>query len=400
MEKGMYKYDDVVYGEIYLSEEEQAIVQTPQFQRLKKLKQLGHLKFNNGLEHTHNRFNHCIGTFHAAKLMLDALERNTPWLLGNNNKIPLVYRKAVLLAALLHDVGHGPFSHSWEHVAHNYEHEKIGFACVDKIFATIKKTFFPELRENDNYGVRLIKALIQGKINKLSSFSIELPEKYQFIFEIVSNEHQKIDVDKWDYLKRDHYHLKDICSPDMDFDDVFLQASISQCGKHIQYRYEDYGRIYKLFAARWQFHRKCYLLPNNAILDDILRIAVNETKAKINGVNICEINAENNMAAFLELTDEKVLELIEKHPLSKLLTGQTEFCRLQDNEKLKEVSGQTKIHIPSVMSYLSCDNFQFSGDPKDKPAVTDETETIEEAISFYTDETKIFYKIDILEPKQ
>lgn len=170
----------------------------------------------------------------------------------------------------------------------------------------------------------------------------------------------------------------------MDFDDVFLQASISQCGKHIQYRYEDYGRIYKLFAARWQFHRKCYLLPNNAILDDILRIAVNETKAKINGVNICEINAENNMAAFLELTDEKVLKLIEKHRLSKLLTGQTEFCRLQDNEKLKVVSiknkiflialtalflyifqsGQTKIHIPSVMSYLNCDNFQFSGDPK------------------------------------
>lgn len=142
----------------------------------------------------------------------------------------------------------------------------------------------------------------------------------------------------------------------MDFDDVFLQASISQCGKHIQYRYEDYGRIYKLFAARWQFHRKCYLLPNNAILDDILRIAVNKTEPEIESVNICEINAKKNMKAFLELTDEKVLKLIEEHPLSKLLTGQTEFCRLQDNEKLKKV---VSIKKQNIFNCINCIVFVY-----------------------------------------
>ncbi|XP_061393612.1 deoxynucleoside triphosphate triphosphohydrolase SAMHD1 homolog [Musca vetustissima] len=376
---------DVVYGKIYLPPDVTVIIQTPQFQRLKQLKQLGLLKLKNGLEQKHNRYHHCIGTYHAAGLMLEALEKNTPWLSENNNRIPLLYRQAVQIAALLHDIGHGPFSHTWERIAHNYEHEKIGFACVDEIFASIDETLFPELRANNNYGIRLIKSLIQGKIKKLPSFQLELPKKYHFIFGIVSNEHYKIDVDKWDYLKRDHYYLNEICSPNMDFDDVFLKAKVSQCGEYIEYRYEDYRRIYNLLAARWHFHRDCYQLASNLISDEIFRLAIAETKANIDGVEIEDINAEHDMPAFLKMTDENVMRLIDNHPLSTLLTSDTEFHQLKDNEELQEVISQTKIDIPSVTSFIDCDIFQFYGTPQDKPVVIDETKNIRCFVQFNYD---------------
>ncbi|XP_073844039.1 SAM and HD domain containing deoxynucleoside triphosphate triphosphohydrolase falten [Musca autumnalis] len=394
----MCEIQDVVYGRVCLPPDVTAIIQTPLFQRLKHVKQLGLLKLKDGMEQTHTRYHHCIGTYHAAGLMLDALEKNTPWLSENNNRIPQLYRQAVQIAALLHDIGHGPFSHTWERIALNYKHEKVGFACVDKIFASIDKSLFPELRANNNYGIDLIKALIQGKIKKLSSFQIELPKKYHFIFGIVHYKRYKVDVDKWDYLKRDSYYLKDLCAPNMDFDDVFLKAKVSECGEYIEYRYEDYRKIYNLFAARWYFHRDCYQLPSNIISDEILRLAITETNGEIENVKIENINAEHNMSAFLKMTDEYVMRLIGNHPLSKLLTSETKFCQLDDSEELKEAVFQTKIDIPSVTSFINCDIFKFYGDVKDKPVVIDETETIKCTIKFNYDisKRKVFYKIQHL----
>ena len=167
-------------------------------------------------------------------------------------------------------------------------------------------------------------------------FSIIL-QYYSLFYElqIVSNGYTKLDVDKWDYLRRDFYYLQHIAQPNMDFNDVFLKAKISSCGSHIEYRYEDYNKIYNLFLARYDFHEYCYSLPEYYLTNHILSMAVQEIKPKINNILITQLDSYN-MPEFLQLTDNHVLELIKDSKLSKFLRNDTKYQQLEI-DKLEEV---------------------------------------------------------------
>src|SRR5699024_8450967 len=89
------------------------LIATPEFQRLRRIKQLGTTFFTfHGAEHS--RFNHSLGVYEIVRRIIRKIEANPHW----NKEEELV----TLCAALLHDVGHGPFSHSFEKVfALNHE---------------------------------------------------------------------------------------------------------------------------------------------------------------------------------------------------------------------------------------------------------------------------------------
>lgn len=110
----------------------------------------------------------------------------------------------------------------------------------------------------------------------------------------------------------------------MDFNEVFLMARASECGSHIEYRYEDYDKIYNLFAARYDFHVHCYTLPENLLYDYILNMAIHEIQPKIHDIFVTEIGARNAIE-FLEMTDNNLLKLIESSKLSKFFQDDTQF---------------------------------------------------------------------------
>ncbi|RLI73563.1 HD domain-containing protein [Archaeoglobales archaeon] len=148
---------DPIHGQIRLNERITKIIDTPQFQRLRRIKQLG---FANlvypGANHT--RFEHSLGVMHIASLLTDDEE--------------------IVIAALLHDIGHTPFSHCSERIAKKYlkyEHEDV------------KKVISGELKD----------ALIDEGVN-LASIS-----KLVRSNPIVSGE---IDADRMDYLVRDSHY--------------------------------------------------------------------------------------------------------------------------------------------------------------------------------------------------
>ncbi len=145
------------------------LVQTPEVQRLRRIRQLGvgHLVFP-GAEHT--RFNHALG---AMALMQDALkslaEKGTP-ISGDEYA-------AALAAALLHDVGHGPFSHTLEHtLIRGFHHE-----AMSRVFLA---------RINDRFGGALDLAL------RIFDGTYARP----FFHELVASQ---LDMDRLDYLRRD-----------------------------------------------------------------------------------------------------------------------------------------------------------------------------------------------------
>ncbi|EDW69847.1 deoxynucleoside triphosphate triphosphohydrolase SAMHD1 homolog [Drosophila virilis] len=295
--------EDEVHGVIEIPSHIEEVVNHALFQRLKKVQQLGLLSVTAKPEATHTRYDHCIGTYRSAKDLLNALKRNSNY----DRELPEWCREAVEIAALLHDVGHGPFSHYWEQVCgESFDHEQNGLVCVDKIFGDMKSKKLRTLRDDNNgRGVQLIKALILGKSELLTYPMMG----HGYIFDIVHNSRNGLDVDKWDYLRRDNKRLNLLSEDEMQFDDVFLKARVSPDGQCIQYRYDDYHLIYKLYVARWRLHIGAYQLPKALAYDQILCKIVRRCKPHL-------ISVRADSKEWLGLYDERVLQMIDCDPVT------------------------------------------------------------------------------------
>ncbi|MFP3946580.1 MAG: HD domain-containing protein [Archaeoglobaceae archaeon] len=160
---------DPIHGNITFEDWVIDVIDTPCFQRLRRIKQIG---FGNlvypGANHT--RFEHSIGTMHVAKLLTQRMD------------ISEKIKDEIIAAALIHDLGHPPFSHSSENLINRYlglEHEDIR--------SLVKDT---EIRD-----VLVEKGLRLGKILQ--------HVKGESNIDIVSGD---IDADRMDYLVRDSYY--------------------------------------------------------------------------------------------------------------------------------------------------------------------------------------------------
>lgn len=164
--------NDPVYGFITIpSDLIFDLIEHPYFQRLRYIKQLGmtHLVYPGAL---HTRFHHALGAMHLMKLAIETLRSK-----GNN--ITADEEEAALIAILLHDIGHGPFSHALEHtIVEGISHEHISTLLMDKL--------------NEQFDGRLQLAL--------EIFNKRYTKSY--LHQLVSSQ---LDLDRMDYLNRDSF---------------------------------------------------------------------------------------------------------------------------------------------------------------------------------------------------
>jgi HD superfamily phosphohydrolase len=164
--------NDPIYGFVSIPNELiYDLIDHPYFQRLRRIKQLGltNLVFPGAL---HTRFHHAIGAMH---LMQEAVQT----LRQKDIVITEEEENAVLIAILLHDIGHGPFSHALEHsIVKGVHHETLSSLFMNKL--------------NGEFDGKLSLAI---KI-----FNNDHPK--QFLHQLVSSQ---LDMDRLDYLKRDSF---------------------------------------------------------------------------------------------------------------------------------------------------------------------------------------------------
>lgn len=164
--------NDPVYGFITIpSDLIYDLISHPYFQRLRYIKQLGmtHLVYPGAL---HTRFHHALGAMHLMGLSLEVL-RNKGHIISTEEE------EAATIALLLHDIGHGPFSHSLEHtLARGIQHEDISRLIMDKL----NKEF-------------------EGKLDlAISIFKNQYHRA--FFYQLISGQ---VDLDRMDYLNRDSF---------------------------------------------------------------------------------------------------------------------------------------------------------------------------------------------------
>jgi len=213
------------------------IIDTYEFQRLRDLKQLGATYFVFPSA-SHNRFEHSIGVSHLAGIMMNELYLKQPELEITDRLIELVR-----IAALVHDLGHGPFSHLYDHYVKNedeYEHEYRGL----DIFKKMVKKYNLDLSKDE---ITVICDIIDPPTNL---------QEY-WLYQIVNNKINHIDVDKIDYILRDSYHIGLFHN---DFSRILTMIKVLPYNKSLVLAWHEKVQhdIYLLFSCRYRLHKQIY----------------------------------------------------------------------------------------------------------------------------------------------
>ncbi|KAJ4824721.1 hypothetical protein Tsubulata_045534 [Turnera subulata] len=240
---------DNVHGNIYLDPLALRFIDTEQFQRLRDLKQLGvtHMVYPGA---THTRFEHSLGVYRLAGEAVQQLKTYQGLELGIEN----FDIQTVKIAGLLHDVGHGPISHLFERgflprviPGSTWSHELMSANLVDYTVDEHNIDIDPEM-------LRRVKEMILAS----SEFAqTKNTREKRFLYDIVANGRNGIDVDKFDYIIRDCR----ACGLGCSFEFQRLMETMRVMGDEICYRAKDYLTVHKLFSTRADLYRTVYMHP-------------------------------------------------------------------------------------------------------------------------------------------
>jgi hypothetical protein len=282
-EEEMQERFDAVYGSVRLSRRLWALTQTPEFSRLGALRQVP-CAAKEFPRMSHTRAEHSIGVAHLTGLLGRALIGGLGW--EGSARDPLLFRMQA--AALFHDAGHGPFSHTFDHVVagisptHATDHEARSCAIVERVARR-------ETRLMSSDDARWICWMIDPARRPM-------PEGAPaFAGEVVCNQRHGIDTDNTDYKLRDS-------AAGAGFRDGVLEA-ISRCrvvsGGSWAFDAADAACVEELCRMRERLHETIYNHPRCMEREMAIRDALGEVHRAIDLVA-----ASRDVEALLRLTDD------------------------------------------------------------------------------------------------
>ncbi len=235
-------FNDPVYGFISIPYDIVFdVIEHPYFQRLRRIQQLGlsSLVYPGA---THSRFHHSLGAMHLMYRSLEVLK-------SKGHEITEDESQAAVLAILMHDLGHGPFSHSLEGVLlDGVHHEHISMSLMSSL--------------QDIFGAPITKAI--------SIFTNQYPKK--FLHQLVSGQ---LDMDRLDYLNRDSFYTG-VSEGVIGYDRIINMLDVYD--GNIVVEEKGIYSIEKFIVARRLMYWQVYLHKTGLVADLMLKNAILRAK--------------------------------------------------------------------------------------------------------------------------
>ncbi len=279
------------------------VIEHPYFQRLRRISQTGLLSlvFPGA---THTRFHHALGAMH---LMFTALET----LKLKGVKISADEERAAMLAILLHDIGHGPYSHALESVLmQDCHHENISLWLMDEL----NKEFMGELS--------LAIEMFRGEYSR------------KFFNQLISSQ---LDVDRLDYLKRDSFYTG---VAEGNVNTQRITSMINVCDDELVVDAKGVYSVENFLTARMFMYWQVYFHKTSAIGEHLLIRLMK--RAKQLAVSGAEVPATPTLGYFLQKAPD------EKMTAEDLL----KFTELDDSDVFLAMKSWLN-HPDFLLSYFS-----------------------------------------------
>ena len=275
---------DCIHGFIVVPKLCELFIDQPEFQRLRRIKQLGnvHRVFPSA---NHTRFEHSIGVMHLAGVV------------GKHLKIKGRLLELIQLAGLYHDIGHLPYSHLFDKALEIIKPEGVLRHHEDRSIQTLHKVCNRLCSASMNLltdkEIEFVSACIKG---------IPLNGYPRHYFQIVAS---YVDVDKMDYLIRDAYHTG---MPNFQIEYIIHNMTIDQEG-NMAFNRKAMGDIKNIFETRQKMHDLVY---QHAVC------------LEYDTMYICMILRLKDVIDYNELCDCKLESMLMSHPKTKLIYEQIE----------------------------------------------------------------------------
>ncbi len=250
---------DSVHGDIFVPERFLDVVDSRVFQRLRRIKQLSTADYVFP-EANHTRFAHSLGTFHIMMLMMDRICALFDYLHIEYTKDD---RDVILMAALLHDIGHGPYSHAFEKLSgSNKSHEEWTCEIIEKD-SELKKIFERNFRSD--FAISVTNCLKKKKGVPDGARLTTLQNVFSMLIS------SQLDADRLDYLVRDSFNTgvklgvvdlqKIISALELTMHNDKLSVCISE---------DALSAVEQLIVGRFNMYDSVYFSPYKAFSEELM----------------------------------------------------------------------------------------------------------------------------------
>ena len=305
-----WEIKDPVHGYVELTPTERSILDTPQFQRLRRLKQLSaaHLTYP-GAEHT--RFHHSLGVMHLSGEIAQRLE--------DVELIDQDEHAKIRVAGLLHDIGHGPFSHLFEEVLEkrNLNHEQMSTRII---------------KETEIGDVLGSAGMDSEEMSTLAIGHLDCPKPY--INNIIAGQ---FSADVMDYLPRDSY-FSGVDYGRVDTDR--LVRSINVVNDTLAVKDTALYVLEAMVIARYEMFKAVYFHRSVRAAETMLVRAMELAEEEL------DITGFKTVDEYLLLDDYSILQKLNTLKDSKSRDSQTSYELTQRfiNRRLLKCAYETVVH--------------------------------------------------------